>query len=188
MADVTDLDGKLLIAMPGMGDPRFEKAVILICAHSADGAMGLIINKPATELSFAGLLEQLSIPQAPEGRDIRVHLGGPVERGRGFVLHSTDYAGGPATMWIDGRYGMTATLDILEVLAQGGGPRQALLALGYAGWGPGQLEAEIRANGWLIGDAPDDLVFARDDAGKWVGALKGLGIDPVTLSGSAGRA
>lgn len=188
MDDVTDLDGKLLIAMPGMGDPRFDKAVILICAHSEDGAMGLIVNKPATDLSFSGLLEQLSIPQATDGRDIRVHLGGPVERGRGFVLHSTDYAGGPATMWIDDRYGMTATLDILEALAQGGGPRQALLALGYAGWGPGQLEAEIRANGWLIGEAAGELVFSRDDAAKWVGALKGLGIDPLSLSPSAGRA
>lgn len=188
MDDVTDLDGKLLIAMPGMGDPRFEKAVILICAHSEDGAMGLIVNKPAEDLSFAGLLEQLSIPQAPEGRDIRVHMGGPVERGRGFVLHSTDYAGGPATMWIDGRYGMTATLDILEALARGGGPAQALLALGYAGWGPGQLEDEIRANGWLIAEGSRDLVFSRDDPGKWVGALRGLGIDPLLLSGSAGRA
>ncbi len=188
MAEVIGLDGKLLIAMPGMGDPRFEKAVILICAHSEDGAMGLIVNRPAAELSFSGLLEQLSIPQAPEGRDIRVHLGGPVERGRGFVLHSTDYAGGAATMWIDATYAMTATLDILEALAQGGGPRQALLALGYAGWGPGQLEDEIRANGWLVSEAPDALVFAADDAGKWVGALKGLGIDPLTLSAVAGRA
>lgn len=188
MDEVTDLDGKLLIAMPGMGDPRFERAVILLCAHSDEGAMGLIVNKPSADLSFAGLLEQLSIPRAPAGRDIRVHFGGPVERGRGFVLHSADYIGGPATMRIDGRYGMTATLDILEALAQGAGPSQALLALGYAGWGPGQLEAEIRANGWLVGDAPGELVFSRDDAGKWAGALKGLGIDPLTLSGSAGRA
>ncbi|MBC2837051.1 YqgE/AlgH family protein [Paragemmobacter straminiformis] len=188
MDEVTDLDGKLLIAMPGMGDPRFERAVILLCAHSAEGAMGLIVNKPSPELSFAGLLEQLSIPRAPAGRDIRVHFGGPVERGRGFVLHSADYAGGPATMRIDARYGMTATLDILEALAQGAGPAQALLALGYAGWGPGQLEAEIRANGWLVGDAPGELVFSGDDAGKWAGALKGLGVDPLTLSAAAGRA
>lgn len=188
MDKVTDLDGKLLIAMPGMGDPRFEKAVILMCAHSDEGAMGLIVNKPTTDLSFASLLEQLSIPRAPAGRDIRVHFGGPVERGRGFVLHSSDYAGGPATMQIGGRFGMTATLDILEALAQGGGPSQALLALGYAGWGPGQLESEIRANGWLVADAQGSLVFSRDDAGKWAGALKGLGIDPLTLSAAAGRA
>ncbi len=183
-----DLDGKLLVAMPGMGDPRFEKSVILICAHSADGAMGLIVNRPARDLTFGNLLDQLSIPRAPAGRDIRVHSGGPVERGRGFVLHSPDYTGGPATMRIAHGYGMTATLDILEALARGEGPARALLALGYSGWGPGQLEAEIRANGWLIADAPADLVFSPDDAGKWVGALRGMGIDPLMLSAAAGRA
>ena len=183
-----DLDGKLLIAMPGMGDPRFEKSVILICAHSPEGAMGLIINRPARDLSFANLLDQLSIPRAPEGRDIRIHSGGPVERGRGFVLHSPDYTGGPATMRIGSDYGMTATLDILEALARGDGPARALLALGYSGWGPGQLEDEIRANGWLIADAPEDLVFSTDDAGKWMGALRGMGIDPLLLSAAAGRA
>lgn len=183
-----DLDGKLLVAMPGMGDPRFEKAVILVCAHSAEGAMGLIVNRPTPDLSFANLLEQLSIPRAPEGRDIRVHFGGPVERGRGFVLHSGDYMGGPATMRIEGGYGMTATLDILEALARGEGPSRALLALGYSGWGPGQVEDEIRANGWLVVDAAADLVFSADDAGKWTGALKRLGIDPLTLSAASGRA
>jgi putative transcriptional regulator len=183
-----DLDGKLLIAMPGMGDPRFEKSVILICAHSPEGAMGLIINRPALDLTFANLLDQLSIPRAPEGRDIRIHSGGPVERGRGFVLHSPDYAGGPATMRIGSDYGMTATLDILEALARGDGPSRALLALGYSGWGPGQLEDEIRANGWLITDAAEDLVFSPDDAGKWVGALRAMGIDPLMLSAAAGRA
>jgi putative transcriptional regulator len=183
-----DLDGKLLVAMPGMGDPRFEKSVILICAHSPEGAMGLIINRPALDLTFANLLDQLSIPRAPEGRDIRIHSGGPVERGRGFVLHSPDYTGGPATMRIGADYGMTATLDILEALARGDGPTRALLALGYSGWGPGQLEDEIRANGWLIADAAEDLVFSPDDAGKWVGALRAMGIDPLMLSAAAGRA
>jgi putative transcriptional regulator len=183
-----ELDGKLLVAMPGMGDPRFEKSVILMCAHSAEGAMGLIVNRPTPDLSFANLLEQLSIPRAPEGRDIRVHFGGPVERGRGFVLHSADYKGGPATMKIEGGYGMTATLDILEALARGEGPSRAILALGYSGWGPGQVEAEIKSNGWLVVDAAADLVFSADDAGKWTGALKRLGIDPLTLSAAAGRA
>ncbi|WRH64866.1 MAG: YqgE/AlgH family protein [Fuscovulum sp.] len=183
-----DLDGKLLVAMPGMGDPRFEKSVILICAHSAEGAMGLIINRPARDLTFGNLLDQLSIPRVPEGRDIRIHSGGPVERGRGFVLHSPDYTGGPATMRIGSDYGMTATLDILEALARGDGPARALLALGYSGWGPGQLEDEIRANGWLIADAAEDLVFSADDAGKWVGALRAMGIDPLMLSAAAGRA
>ena len=183
-----DLDGKLLVAMPGMGDPRFEKSVILICAHAAEGAMGLIINRPARDLTFGNLLDQLSIPRVPEGRDIRIHSGGPVERGRGFVLHSPDYTGGPATMRIGSDYGMTATLDILEALARGDGPARALLALGYSGWGPGQLEDEIRANGWLIADAEEDLVFSADDAGKWVGALRAMGIDPLMLSAAAGRA
>lgn len=183
-----DLNGKFLIAMPGMGDPRFEKSVVLICAHSEEGAMGLIINKPTPALSFTGLLEQLNIPLAQGGRDIRVHYGGPVERGRGFVLHSRDYQGGSTTMRIADRFGMTATLDILEALAAGDGPAQALLALGYSGWGPGQLEQEILANGWLITDAADEVVFAPDDAGKWAAVLRRMGIDPVSLSGTAGRA
>jgi putative transcriptional regulator len=183
-----DLGGKLLIAMPGMGDPRFDRSVILICAHSPDGAMGLIVNKPTPDLDFAGLLDRLDISRAPEGRDIRVLFGGPVERGRGFVLHSTDYPIGPATMAVPGGYMMTATLDILEALAQGDGPDAAILALGYSGWGPGQLEEEILRNDWLLADAPADLVFSSDDGAKWVKALKTLGIDPLTLSATAGRA
>jgi len=183
-----DLGGSILIAMPGMGDPRFEKSVILICAHSGEGAMGLIVNKPAPELKFAGLLDQLEIPRAPGGRDIRVHFGGPVERARGFVLHSTDFSAGQATMAVPGGFGMTATLDILQALAQGNGPRSALLALGYAGWGPGQLEAEIGRNDWLTAKATESLIFAADDHGKWSAALKRMGIDPVALSATAGRA
>ncbi len=184
-----DLDGKLLIAMPGMGDPRFERSVILICAHSGEGAMGLIVNKAVPDLSFAGLLEQLKIPRAPDGRDIRVHFGGPVERGRGFVLHSDDYhpnAGG--TMDIAGGFGMTATKDILAALAAGSGPRSALLALGYSGWAPGQLEAEIARNDWLTADAAPDLVFDPDDTAKWTAALRRMGIDPLSLSPTSGRA
>lgn len=183
-----DLGGKLLIAMPGLGDPRFDRSVILICAHSEDGAMGLIVNKPSADLSFAGLLDQLDIPRAPQGRDIRVHLGGPVERGRGFVLHSGDYPLGSSTMSVPGGYRMTATLDILEALARGDGPNSALLALGYSGWGPGQLESEIQRNDWLLADAMPELVFSADDGRKWMGALKSLGIDPLTLSSTAGRA
>lgn len=183
-----DLGGKLLVAMPGMADPRFEHSVILICAHSEDGAMGLIVNKPAREINFNGLLEQLNIPRAPTGRDIRVHFGGPVERARGFVLHSADYKGGPATMEIGTDFRMTATLDILEALARGQGPDTALLALGYAGWGPGQLESEILRNDWLTADAAGDLVFSPDDGGKWMGALRRMGIDPLSLSSAAGRA
>jgi putative transcriptional regulator len=183
-----DLAGKLLIAMPGMGDPRFETSVILLCAHSPEGAMGLVINKPAADLSFSGLLEQLKIPRAPEGYDIRVHVGGPVERGRGFVLHSADYHSRGTTMAVPGGFGMTATVDVLTALASGTGPDAALLALGYAGWGPGQLEAEIVQNAWLTAEATPGLVFSPDDGGKWKGALKQLGIDPISLSRAAGRA
>lgn len=183
------LDGTFLIAMPGLGDPRFDRSVILVCAHSAEGAMGLIVNKAMPELSFAGLLDQLKIPRGPEGRDIRVHFGGPVERGRGFVLHSPEYrARRGATMDIGGRFGMTATQDILAALARGTGPQSALLALGYSGWGPGQLEAEIARNDWLTADAVPDLVFSEDDRGKWAAALRGLGIDPLGLSSTSGRA
>lgn len=183
-----ELAGQILIAMPGMADPRFDRSVILICAHSDDGAMGLIVNKPLADMSFAGLLEQLKIPVAPEGRDIRVFAGGPVERGRGFVLHSPDWRAEKATMTVPGGFGMTATTDILEALAKGGGPDKALLALGYSGWGPGQLEAEIARNDWLTSSAPEGLVFSVETAGKWGAALRGMGIDPLTLSAAAGRA
>ncbi|MBA3910028.1 MAG: hypothetical protein C0524_09080 [Rhodobacter sp.] len=186
-----DLAGQILIAMPGMADPRFDHSVILICAHSGEGSMGIIVNKPLEDLTFSGLLEHLQIPVAPEGRDIRVHLGGPVERGRGFVLHSADWRRtrpDGATLAVPGGYGMTATMDVLEALAKGGGPDKALLALGYSGWGPGQLEAEIARNDWLTAKAPEGLVFGADDRAKWSAALKGMGIDPLTLSASAGRA
>lgn len=184
-----DLSGQILIAMPGMGDPRFERSVVLLCAHSAEGAMGLIINKPLEELSFYGLLGQLNIPLGPKGRDIRVHFGGPVERGRGFVLHSSDWAReGEGTMKVPGGLEMTATINVLEALACGEGPGKALLALGYSGWGPGQLEAEIARNDWLTCEAPEGLVFGADDRVKWSAALRGMGIDPLTLSAAAGRA
>ncbi|MFC7705706.1 YqgE/AlgH family protein [Plastorhodobacter daqingensis] len=183
-----DLSGKLLVAMPGMGDPRFEKSVVFMCAHSDDGAMGLIVNKPAAEVRFADLLDQLGISRTSEGSDIRVHFGGPAEHGRGFVLHSADYSANGSTLQVDDRIGMTGTLDILEDIAKGIGPSRSILALGYAGWGPGQLEDEILQNGWLTCDAPLDLVFSADNASKWEGALRTLGIDPLTLSAAAGRA
>ena len=183
-----DLTGKMIVAMPAMGDPRFDRAVILICAHSDEGAMGLIVNNPSPELSFSALLDHLEIARGPVGRELRVHFGGPVERGRGFVLHSPDYAGGPATMQIEGGYGMTATLDVLEAMARGHGPDKALLALGYSGWGPGQLEAEITRNDWLTVEPTAALIFAENDASKWAGALRGMGIDPLSLSATSGRA
>jgi putative transcriptional regulator len=183
-----ELTGKLLIAMPALADPRFEASVILICVHSPEGTMGLIVNKPMPDLTFTGLLDQLKIPQGPNSREIMVHFGGPVERGRGFVLHSSDYASEQSTMPIGDHYGMTATQDVLTALGQGEGPSTALLALGYAGWGPGQLEAELARNDWLTAEAPAELVFAADTSEKWSGALRSMGVDPLALSSTSGRA
>lgn len=182
------LDGKLLIAMPGMGDPRFDKSLIYMCAHSEDGAMGLIVNKPAIDLQFSDLLEQLNITPAEEFNPIEIHFGGPVEHGRGFVLHSKDYIAKDSTLEVDDNLGMTATLDILEDISHGNGPDTCLLALGYAGWGPGQLEDEIRANGWLTCEADVNLIFSDDHTAKWTGAIESLGIDPRLLSATGGTA
>ncbi|MEM6596043.1 MAG: YqgE/AlgH family protein [Pseudomonadota bacterium] len=187
-SDSLDLNGKLLIAMPSMGDMRFSQSVIYMCSHSDKGAMGLIVNKPADDLEFKDLLKQLEIEAAPGARSIRVHMGGPVEFGRGFVLHSGEYGDDGSTLRVNDRFAMTATLDILEDIASGAGPEMALLAMGYAGWGPGQLEGEIAQNGWLIGDATQGLVFGRDDAGKWTAALEEMGINPLLLSSEGGRA
>jgi len=183
-----ELSGKMLVAMPGMGDPRFEKAVIYLCAHSPEGSMGLIVNKPAPEIKFADLLVQLKIPKSDAAREIRAHFGGPVEHGRGFVLHSTDYQAADSTLAVDDQFAMTATINILEEIASGEGPHAALLMLGYSGWGPGQLESEIAQNGWLTCDASPKIVFETDSNLKWSAALKSLGVDPLTLSAAAGRA
>ena len=182
------LDGQLLIAMPGMGDLRFERSVIFLCAHSAEGAMGLIVNKPAPELSFVDLLAQLKIPATIDLAETRVHFGGPVEHGRGFVLHTAEYNVAESSEEVAVGFTMTATVDILQDMARGSGPKRALMALGYAGWGPGQLEGEIQANGWLTGPANPELVFNPRDGEKWEGALRALGIDPRLLSAEGGRA
>ena len=181
------LQGKLLVAMPGMGDPRFARAVVFMCAHSSREAMGLIVNKPANGISLSSLLKQLDIKAETEA-DPRVHVGGPVEHSRGFVLHSADYSSGGSTLRIPGGFALTATMDVLEDLARGTGPSQALLALGYAGWGAGQLEREVLLNGWLTCEASHELVFGPDDDSKWERALRSIGVDPVTLSATAGRA
>lgn len=191
MADATDqldLTGKILIAMPGMGDPRFAHSLVFLCAHSADGAMGLIVNKTMGKMTFSDLLEQLSIEESANSRPIPLHFGGPVEGGRGFVLHSSEYRSQISTLPVDDFFAMTATQDVLEEMAQGEGPDKALMALGYSGWGPGQLEAEIAENGWLICDSGFDLVFDLADDKKWEAALNTLGINPLTLSASAGHA
>ncbi|WP_296761649.1 YqgE/AlgH family protein [Sediminimonas sp.] len=183
-----DLTGKLLIAMPGMGDMRFQASLILICAHSDDGAMGLIVNKPTADVRLFDLFDQLSIARTDDACDQPVHIGGPVEHARGFVLHGTDYSSPLNTLDIPGGFGMTATQDVLEAMAHGQGPERALVMLGYAGWGGGQLEDEVAQNGWLTCEATQELVFATPDARKWEAALASLGIDAMTLSSSAGRA
>jgi putative transcriptional regulator len=187
-ASTQPLTGQLLIAMPGMGDPRFEYAVVMLCAHSDEGAMGIIINKRVPDLTLDELLEQLEIEKGTGSSGVAIHFGGPVEGGRGFVLHSGDYEGSPATLKIDARFGLTATKDVLEDIARGDGPRAALTALGYAGWGPGQLENELQQNAWLTVEADEGIVFAPDDANKWTRALAKLGIDPRVLSSEGGRA
>lgn len=185
----------MLIAMPGIGDPRFERTVIFMCAHSSDGAMGLVVNKPADDLTFIDLLERLNILPGQEQIRVpdevaRMHVqfGGPVETGRGFVLHTTDYFIADSTLPIDERIGLTATLDILRAIAEGEGPRQAMLALGYAGWGPGQLENELLHNGWLHCEADESLLFGNDLDSRYEAALRKIGIDISMLSSEAGHA
>lgn len=181
------LAGQLLIAMPGMQDPRFAKTVVYMCAHNADGAMGLVLNRMLDNLTFKDLLTQLGIDASGVANTIRVHFGGPVETSRGFVLHSPDYHQ-DGTLVVADDVAVTATIDILRAIAAGNGPRRHLLALGYAGWGPGQLDSEILANGWLHALADENLLFDSDLEGKWQRAIGKLGIDPNMLSGSAGHA
>lgn len=189
------LDGQLLIAMPSMADKRFARSVVYLCAHSGDGAMGIVINKLAGEVKFRDLLVQLDIvqpgdePDLPGGVDnVRVHRGGPVETGRGFVLHSSDFFIENATLKIDDGICLTATLEILRAISDGRGPDRALLALGYAGWAPGQLEFEIQANGWLHSNADRGLLFDNDIDAKYDRALAKIGISPAMLSTDAGHA
>jgi len=200
MADDADgsgryLDGQLLIAMPVMDDERFARSVIYLCAHSAEGAMGIIVNRPAGSIDFPQLLvqldiigkdEQIKLPGRAEA--MKVMKGGPVDTGRGFVLHSSDFFIKNATLPIDDDICLTATLDILKAIAAGSGPKHAILALGYAGWAPGQLENEIQHNGWLHCPADPDLVFGRDAGDKYRRALEKIGIDLAQLSSAAGHA
>lgn len=187
LSDIDGLVGQLLVAMPQMQDPRFARTVIYLCAHTPEGAMGLVLNRLVHSITFPDLLEQLGIEPAIAGNEIRVHFGGPVESGRGFVLHTVDYKR-EGTLPINSGIALTATIDILRDIARGAGPRQRLLALGYAGWGPGQLDAEIQANGWLQVPADEQLLFGRDVDVKWQQALAKLGIEHGRLSGEAGHA
>jgi putative transcriptional regulator len=189
------LDGQMLIAMPGMADERFARTVIYLCAHSAEGAMGIVVNRPASDLSMPDLLVQLDIiPETDVIRlpqrvgEMHVLMGGPVETSRGFVLHSPDFFIDQSTLPIDEEVCLTATIDILRAIAQGEGPRHAVLALGYAGWGAGQLESEIQANGWLNCPADPEIVFHTAIEAKYDRCLRKIGIDPAMLSGDAGHA
>ncbi|HSU05614.1 MAG TPA: YqgE/AlgH family protein [Acetobacteraceae bacterium] len=181
------LTGQLLIAMPVMADPRFSQSVIYVCAHTPDGAMGLVVNRPITKPSFDDLLRQLEIEPVPPARRIRLCAGGPVDNARGFVLHTADWTG-EGSLKVNEQLALTASLDVLKAIAGGGGPREGLLALGYAGWGPGQLEAEFQQNAWLSVPAQENLVFGEQHDSKWRRAFETLRIDPLLLSDSAGHA
>ncbi len=183
----TSLVGQLLVAMPNMADPRFARTVIYLCAHSSEGAMGLVVNRLIDSLDFESLLQQLGMSAKTDERDLPIHFGGPVESSRGFVLHSTDYQQ-ESTLVIDDEVALTATIDVLRAIATGAGPLQRVLALGYAGWGAGQLDREIQENGWLMVPADDELVFGGDHDTKWARAMAKLGIDLSLLSTEAGHA
>ena len=189
------LDGQMLIAMPTMRDERFARSLIYVCAHSSEGAMGIVVNQVASNINFPDLLVQLDVIPAtdliqlpPRAGEVKVLKGGPVETGRGFVLHSADFFIENSTLPIDEGICLTATLDILKAIARGGGPNSALLALGYAGWAPGQLENEIQENGWLHCSADKELIFGTDTDAKYDKAIRKLGIDLGMLSSEAGHA
>ena len=195
VADSPYLDGQLLIAMPTMTDKRFHRSVILMCAHSSDGAMGLIINQKAKNIGFADLLGQLDIlPEQPDEtieerlEEMIVHVGGPVDGGRGFVLHTSDYFVKDSTLSIGKDMCLTATMDILRAIATGTGPKQAILALGYSGWAAGQLEGEIQANGWLHVPSDPEIVFDLDLDQKYEQALLKIGVHPSHLVSDSGHA
>jgi len=187
LLDETRLTGQLLIAMPVMEDPRFVQSVIYLCAHTQEGAMGLVLNNPLTTPSFEDLLRQLDVAPTPPARRIALCNGGPMDNARGFVLHTADWAG-DGSLRVDDSVALTASLDVLKAIATGGGPREGLLALGYASWGAGQLDNEIQANTWLSAPAPLDLVFDGQHTTKWRRALASLHIDPALLSTVAGHA
>ncbi len=180
--------GHLLVAMPQLQDGPFARSVIYVCAHNEDGAMGIVVNNPLREPSFPDLLRQLGVDPTPPAREVRLCSGGPVEHARGFVLHTSDWTA-DGSLRVDDRLALTASVDILRAIAEGGGPRQGILALGYSGWGPGQLDAEIERNAWLSVPVADlALIFDDDAAGKWRRALAQLRIDPSLLSDAVGHA
>ncbi|MGF1477584.1 MAG: YqgE/AlgH family protein [Geminicoccaceae bacterium] len=185
--DGADLTGQLLVAMPTVSEEPFARTVIYLCAHSEDGAMGLVVNRVMDQLTFPNLIDQLGLDAGTRGDDTPIHFGGPVESSRGFVLHSADYIQ-DSTLVINQEIALTATVEVLKAIAGGHGPRRRVLALGYAGWAPGQLDSEIQANGWLMAPADGDLVFGPDNDNKWERALRKIGIDPAVFHSEAGHA
>lgn len=180
------LAGHLLVAMPHMEDPRFARSVVFLCAHSAEGAMGIIVNKVMDNISFTELLQQLKIEPGPHPGQ-PVHYGGPVESGQGFILHTVDYQH-ESSLVVGERYALTTTVDVLRAMVEGRGPRHSIFALGYAGWAPGQLDDEIQANGWLHLPADDNAVFNLDPGSKWQYCLRRIGIDSGRLTTESGHA
>jgi len=185
--DDTSLTGQLLIAMPAMDDPNFAHSVILLCAHTDEGAMGIVLNQPLAKPSFDALLAQLDVEPVPPARQIQLCQGGPVDHGRGFVLHTSDWIS-DGSLRVDDRLALTASLDVLQEIAQGGGPKESMLALGYSSWGPGQLDREMQENVWLSAPGELTLLFDADHGTKWRRALAILRVDPLLLSGVSGRA
>jgi putative transcriptional regulator len=181
------LTGQLLIAMPAMNTPHFAQAVIYMCAHTPDGAMGIVVNRPIARPKFDDLLEQLEVLPVPPLRRIDLFRGGPVDSARGFVLHTSDWTG-EGSLLVDEQVALTASLDVLKAIADGAGPARGLLALGYAGWGPGQLDREMHENAWLSAPSTVDLLFDRDHDTKWRRAMAILKVDPLLLSETAGHA
>jgi len=181
------LTGQLLIAMPSMIDPRFEKTVLLVCSHGPEGAMGIVLNRLFGDLSYQGLLVQLGVKVSETTPELSIHYGGPVDPVRGFVMHTTDYKR-TGTTGITPSIALTATVEILQDIANGEGPSRATLALGYAGWAPGQLESELQSNGWLTAPADESIVFDENLETKWMRALAKIGVSPTMLASDSGHA
>ena len=181
------LTGQFLLAMPHMEDPRFEKAVIFICGHDLNGAMGLVVNKPLGDLTLKGLLDYLNLPQESIKRDLPIYFGGPIDTGRGFVLHTDDFTH-PGTVELGNHIALTATVDVLQSIAEGDGPKECILAMGYVGWGPGILDSELHSNRWLQVEADPKILFEVPLEEKWAKTISKLGITPESLSDELGQA
>ena len=183
-----NLSGQMLLAMPGIGDSRFDRSVVYIFEHGPEGAMGFVVNQPAEDVTLNDILESLDLPISDNGDRMKAYLGGPVETGRGFVLHTSDYTASTTSLGNNHRIALTATLEIMEVLGKHGAPDRSLLFLGYSGWDAGQLDAELHENAWLACEADLDLIFSIDPEKKYPAAMARMGIDLGKLSSDQGQA